>query len=170
YEPVDGRIRGAWCGRRVVASTRAVLVWAPGKPVPFYAFPREDVRLDLISASLSPSRSRQDVWQWYDIVVGDQRAYSPVCQLDVDGLDDRLVFQWFRWGETGSGDDVDEGERWFEEETEVFTHPRDPYHRVDALRSSRHVRVAIGDVVVAETRNPVLVFETGLPTRYYLPP
>ncbi|UGQ58237.1 DUF427 domain-containing protein [Rhodococcus pyridinivorans] len=170
YEPVDRRIRGEWFGRTVVDSTRAVLVWAPGKPVPFYAFPREDVRLDLIAASLSPSRSRQDVWQWYDIVVRDHRAYSPVCQLDVDGLDDRLVFQWFRWGETGPGDDVDEGERWFEEETEVFTHPRDPYHRVDALRSSRRVRVTIGDVVVAETRNPVLVFETGLPTRYYLPP
>ncbi|UYP19118.1 DUF427 domain-containing protein [Rhodococcus sp. Z13] len=169
YEPTDRRIRGEWFGRTVVDSTRAVLVWAPGKPVPFYAFPREDVRIDLISASRSPSRTRPDVWQWYDIVVGDRRAYSAVYQLDVDGLDDRLVFAWFRHGET-PGDVEDEGERWFEEDTEVFTHPRDPHHRVDALRSSRHVRVTIDGTVVGETRAPVLVFETGLPTRFYLPP
>lgn len=170
YEPTERRVRGEFFGRTVVDSTRAVLVWAPGKPVPFYAFPREDVRLDLVAAALSPSRSRPDVWQWYDVVVGDQRAYSAVYQLDVDELDDRLVFQWFRYGETGPGDAVDEAERWFEEDTEVFTHPRDPYHRVDALRSSRHVRVSIDDVVVADSREPVLVFETGLPTRFYLPP
>jgi uncharacterized protein (DUF427 family) len=172
YEPCERRIRGKWFGRTVVDSTRAVLVWAPGKPVPFYAFPRDDVRFDLLSASLSPSRSRPDVWQWYDIVVEDRRAYSPVFQLDIDGLDDRLAFAWFRQGEPEPGDTVhiDEDEHWFEEEAEVFTHPRDPHHRVDALPSSRHIRVTVGDSVVAETRAPVLVFETGLPTRYYIPP
>ncbi|MEE2034274.1 DUF427 domain-containing protein [Rhodococcus chondri] len=170
YEPSERRIRGSWFGRTVVDSSRAVLVWAPGKPVPFYAFPRDDVRYDLLAASLSPSRSRPDVWQWYDIVVDDQRAYSAVFQLDVDGLDDRLAFVWFRHGETGPGDDVDEDEHWHEEAAEVFTHPRDPHHRVDALPSARHVRVALGDKVIGETHNPVLVFETGLPVRYYLPP
>lgn len=170
YEPTERRVRGEWFGRTIVDSSRALLVWAPGKPVPFYAFPRDDVRLDLVAASLSPSRSRADVWQWYDIAVDGHRAYAAVYQLDVDGLDDRLVFQWFRHGEVGPGDDVDEGERWYEEETEVFTHPRDPHHRVDALRSGRHVQVAIGGTAVGDTRSPVLVFETGLPTRYYLPP
>jgi len=51
----------------------------------------------------------------------------------------------------------------------VFVHPRNPYTRVDAVRSSRVVRVELDDVVLAETQAPVLVFETGLPTRYYLP-
>lgn len=173
YEPCERRIRGRWFDRTIVDSTDALLVWAPGKPVPFYAFPRGDVRFDLLAASLSPSRSRADVWQWYDIVVGDHRAYSPVFQLDVDGLDDRLAFAWFRHGETVPESEPDlalEDEHWFEEDEEVFTHPRDPYHRVDALPSSRQVRVSIGDVVVARTDRPVLVFETGLPVRYYLPP
>jgi uncharacterized protein (DUF427 family) len=57
---------------------------------------------------------------------------------------------------------------WFEEDEEVFVHPRNPYTRVDALRSSRHLRVELGGLLLAETRSPVLVFETGLPTRYYL--
>lgn len=57
---------------------------------------------------------------------------------------------------------------WFEEDEEVFVHPRSPYVRVDALRSSRHVRVELDGVLLAESTSPVLVFETGLPTRYYL--
>ena len=58
---------------------------------------------------------------------------------------------------------------WYEEEEEVFVHARDPHTRVDVLPSSRHVRVAIDGVVVADTRRPHLLFETTLPTRYYIP-
>lgn len=65
-----------------------------------------------------------------------------------------------KWGKLDS---------WYEEEEEVFVHLRDPYHRVDVLDSSRHVRVIVASETVAETRNPKLLFETGLPTRYYFP-
>jgi uncharacterized protein (DUF427 family) len=58
---------------------------------------------------------------------------------------------------------------WFEEDQEVFGgHPRSPYARVDAIRSSRHIRVELGGVVLAESAAPVLLFETGLPTRHYI--
>src|SRR5215217_7961226 len=59
---------------------------------------------------------------------------------------------------------------WYEEDGEVFVHPRDPYHRVDVLQSSRHVRVFVNREVVAETERPRILFETGLPPRYYIPP
>jgi len=58
---------------------------------------------------------------------------------------------------------------WFEEDEPVYTHPRDPYSRVDILASSRHVRVEIDGVTVADSRQPRILFETGLPPRYYLP-
>ncbi len=58
---------------------------------------------------------------------------------------------------------------WYEEEEEVFVHARDPYKRVDVLPSSRHLRVEIAGETVAETRRPYLLFETSLPTRYYIP-
>ncbi len=58
---------------------------------------------------------------------------------------------------------------WFEEDEEVFVHARDPYTRVDALPSSRHIEVKIDGVTVADSTKPTLLFETGLPTRYYLP-
>ena len=55
-----------------------------------------------------------------------------------------------------------------EEDEQVFVHPRSPYVRVDALRSTRTVRVELRGTLLAESDSPVLVFETGLPTRYYL--
>ncbi|MFP6870456.1 MAG: DUF427 domain-containing protein [Nitrospinota bacterium] len=58
---------------------------------------------------------------------------------------------------------------WHEEEDEIFVHARDPYKRVDALGSSRHIRVLLGGETIAESRSPHLLFETGLPARYYLP-
>ena len=65
--------------------------------------------------------------------------------------------------------DWDAMDAWFEEDEEVFTHPRDPYTRIDALASSRHVRIEVDGVTVAESSKPTLLFETGLPVRYYLP-
>src|SRR5262249_54143998 len=50
----------------------------------------------------------------------------------------------------------------------IIGHPRNPYVRVDALRSHRHVQVEVDGVKLADTRSPVLLFETGLPTRYYI--
>jgi uncharacterized protein (DUF427 family) len=61
-------------------------------------------------------------------------------------------------------------DHWYEEDEEVFIHPRDPFVRVDALKSSRHVRVERDGHLLAESDAPVLVFETGRPTRYYLKP
>jgi uncharacterized protein (DUF427 family) len=58
---------------------------------------------------------------------------------------------------------------WFEEDEEVFGHPRDPYTRIDILASSRHVRVEVDGVTIAESASPRILFETGLPARYYLP-
>jgi uncharacterized protein (DUF427 family) len=72
------------------------------------------------------------------------------------GLPDHVRIRW------------DALDHWFEEDEEVFVHPRSPYVRVDALRSSTRVRVELEGLVLAESAAPVLVFETGLPTRYYL--
>ncbi|MBV9337518.1 MAG: DUF427 domain-containing protein, partial [Solirubrobacterales bacterium] len=60
-------------------------------------------------------------------------------------------------------------DHWYEEDEEVFVHPRDPFVRIDTLKSSRHVRVERDGQLLAESDAPILLFETGLPTRYYLP-
>ena len=110
------------------------------------------------------------VWEWpnypqYYIPVGDVRPTVLVDEQHSQqlrfgtarhGLADTVRFDW------GALD------AWFEEDEEVFVHPRSPYTRVDALRSTRAVRIELDGTVLAESSSPVLVFETGLPTRYYL--
>jgi uncharacterized protein (DUF427 family) len=58
---------------------------------------------------------------------------------------------------------------WFEEDTEIYQHPKDPYKRVDIIPSTRHVVVKINDTVIAESSSPIFLYETMLPVRYYLP-
>ena len=74
-----------------------------------------------------------------------------------------MAFDWF--GRTRPG-----VEHWYEEDEEIFVHPRDPYKRVDPLPSSRHIQVSVNSIVVADTHRPVLLYETRLPVRYYIPP
>ncbi|SHM62103.1 DUF427 domain-containing protein [Cryptosporangium aurantiacum] len=153
YEPSERRVRGTVGAVTVVDSARPVLVWEPGRAVPGYVFPRSDVRTDL----LSPGSDGR-----FDLLVDGRRLASVAWTYDVPELADHVAFDWFGRTEPGI-------EHWYEEDEEIFVHPRDPYKRVDPLPSSRHVQVSINGVRVAESHRPVLVFETRLPIRYYLP-
>jgi uncharacterized protein (DUF427 family) len=164
-EPTEKWVRG-YVGDTAVVDTRdALLFWEPNFPVPMYAFPRADVRTDLLrpSAAARPERSfsgpKGPVSALYDVVVGDRVLERAAWVRDDPAISDRVVLSWA----PGVLD------RWLEEDEEVFAHPRDPHKRVDALPSSRHVQVAIEGTVVADSHSPVLLFETDLPTRYYLP-
>ena len=84
------------------------------------------------------------------------RAAKLLAESPIDGLSGTVRFEWAAL------------DAWFEEDERVFVHPRNPYVRVDALRSARSVRVELDGAVLAESSSPVMVFETGLPTRYYL--
>lgn len=63
-----------------------------------------------------------------------------------------------------------DADTWVEEDRQAYGQPRNPYHRVDALPSSRHVQILAGQAVVAETSRPVLLIETGVAPRWYIPP
>ncbi|MGW4965633.1 DUF427 domain-containing protein [Nonomuraea sp. NPDC004186] len=155
WEPSERWVRGLRDGVVVVDSRAPVLVWEPGRPVPGYAFPARDVRTDLLRDVGEPPGVR------YDLAVGDALVRDAAWRYPE--LPDHIVFAWFRHPDVVL-------DHWYEEEEEIFVHPRDPYKRVDPIPSSRHVVVEIGGQVVADTRHAVLLFETGLPTRYYIPP
>ena len=175
-EPIDKRVRGLVGDTVVVDTLRPLLFWEDDFPVPNYAFLPADVRTDLLVPTQAdvtrtePSprfdffAAQGPVAQLYDLVVGDRTLANAAWQRDDPALADRIVFSW----RPGLLD------RWLEESEEVGGHPRDPHKRVEALASDRHVVVSLGDpasggVVLAETRRPVLLFETGLPTRFYVP-
>lgn len=63
----------------------------------------------------------------------------------------------------------DKMDSWFEEDEEVFVHARNPYKRVESLRSSRHLEIVLNGQLIAETRNSVMLLETGMPYRFYIP-
>ena len=129
YYPMARWIRATRGGDTIVDTRQALLVWEPGRRVPSYAFPYQDV----VPEAAAEGRGFDD--------------------SDLNGY---VTVSW------------NAAEHWYEEDEEVFVHPRDPFVRVDAIKSSRHVRVERDGRQLAESGEPILVFETGLPTRYYL--
>jgi len=161
-EPSPRWIRAIFNDVIVADSKRAKLLIEP-KRLPVYYFPKDDVRMDVLEAtertSSSPTRGTA---RYYTVRVGDRLAPEAAWihvepAAGAEELTDMVAFRW------------DLMDAWFEEDDEAFVHPRDPYHRVDVMNSSRHVKVIAGGEVVAETRRARLLFETGLPTRYYIP-
>ena len=160
--PSPKRVRAFLEGEAVADTRRACLMYHD-KPYPDYYFPTEDIRDDLLEATdhttECPTRGEARYWS---VKVADRTAENAAWSYhrppegipDISGL---LALSWKAM------------DAWFEEEEEVFVHPRDPYHRIDILESAVQVEVRVGDTVLADSRRPVLLFETGLPVRYYLP-
>jgi uncharacterized protein (DUF427 family) len=159
-EPSAKRVRVYLDGVAVADSRHPLLVWE----VPYYPayyFPVEDVRTDVLveTATVTHSPSRGDARHFTVKVGGEERVDAAWRYVDspIEELREALRFDW----EAMDG--------WFEEDVEVYVHPRDPYTRVDILETSRHVRVELDGAVLADSTHAHVLFETGLPPRWYLP-
>jgi uncharacterized protein (DUF427 family) len=154
------RVRAYLNGVLVADTTNVLLVWE--KPYyPAFYIPASDVRTDLVIATGATTRT-------------PSRGTAQLHSVKVDGADAVDAAAWFTdspieelndhihitWGAMTS---------WFEEDEEVYVHPRSPYARVDVLPSSRHIRVEVDGVTLADSTNTRILFETGLPPRYYIP-
>ena len=154
------RVR-AYLGGEVVADTaHPRLVWE----VPYYPayyFPVEDVQTELLAptSTVTHSPSRGDAHH-FTIKAGGKEVEDAALQYmdsPVEELRHLIRLDW------------DSMDGWFEEDEEVYTHPRDPYTRVDILATSRHVRVELDGLVLTDSTNARVLFETGLPPRWYIP-
>lgn len=157
-EPTQRRIRVRLGGSVVADSCRAMLVleYGPGR-LPTYYLPRDDVRPE----ALVDERKGSDGTRTWAVTAGRARMESaawehPQLTGALAALAGHVTFSWQRL-------------EWFEEDERVVVHARDPHHRVDTLRSSRLVEVYVAGEQVARTVRPLLLFETSLPTRFYLP-
>ena len=155
-EPAPRRVRGVVGGHVLFDTTAARYVWE----VPYYPqyyIPLADVDLDLLTDEDHSQRVQFGPSKLYSITGGSEE--KPAVRIfDADGDGPVAGFVRFEW------DSVE----WFEEDEKIVGHPRNPYSRVDALRSHRHVRVELEGTLLADTHSPVVLFETGLPTRYYI--
>ena len=149
-------------GDQWIADSRTALLHRTYGPdgLPTYYLPRDDVQME----ALEPAGEADDGRFYWNVRSGgelvERGAWSyPQPPAGLEELEGLISFTWW----------ADPAISWYEEATAVAVHARDPYKRVDAVPSSRHVIVEIDGVQVAETLRPTLLFETHLPTRYYLP-
>jgi uncharacterized protein (DUF427 family) len=157
-EPTPRRIRVRFGQELIADSDRAQLLirYGPGG-LPTYYLPLEDVRPDaLVDETTSPDGQRR-----WTVRSGRKRAEGAAWTYEdptgpMAALADHVTFSWRQLD-------------WYEEDERVVVHARDPHKRVDTLRSSRRVQVYIGGEQVADSVRPLMLFETSLPTRFYLP-
>lgn len=161
-EPVERRVRVLLAGITVADSRRVQLLFLP-PPRSAYVFPREHVRWELLreTGRTTAMAGLGQVAGW-TVEAGGKVAEGAAWTVTeppagLEALSGHVGFHWSRM------------DGWYEEDDEVFVHPRDPYHRVDVVTSSRHVEIRVGGELLAGTDRPRLLFETGLPTRYYIP-
>ncbi|KAJ6513088.1 DUF427-domain-containing protein [Mycena sanguinolenta] len=149
------RIRVLFGGEFVVDTRKAKLVWEQ-RYYPTYFFPHSELSAEYLQL-VSEHPNDGDV---YDLIIASKKAAGAVTKYTNSShkhLNGLLKINF------------SDADAWFEEDQQIYVHPKDPYKRVDILSSSRHIRVEVEGVEVANTRAPKLLFETGLPVRSYLP-
>jgi uncharacterized protein (DUF427 family) len=182
YEPTAKRIRAFLGSATVLDSTRAVLVWEPRRVVPSYAVPVDDVRAELAAADPVAAAATSEVgWAMPDVSsrpVLDPSIPFAVHTADGQAVDLRAGAQsrpaaGFRLADADLAGyvvlDFGAFDAWYEEDEQNVGHPRDPFHRIDVLPSSRQVKLELDGQLLAESSRPTVLFETMLPARYYLP-
>jgi uncharacterized protein (DUF427 family) len=170
--PVALRVRAELDGTTVVDSTAARLVWEPRRIVSAYAVPVADIAGSLVNPqavtpdlrSLPPVLSPRQGFTVhsasgtaYDIETAQGTLPGAAFVPDDPELSDYAVLDWAAFT------------RWFEEGEEVRGHPREPFHSIRCLPSDRHVVVEVDGQVVADTHRAVMLLETMLPPRWYIP-
>ncbi|HET6987086.1 MAG TPA: DUF427 domain-containing protein [Kribbella sp.] len=148
--PVPRRVRATLDDRVVLDTRDAIYLWE-FPPYPQYYIPLADVADGVLTDTGETKTFEHGVARVHTAGSGKAWVY------DEGVAKDRVRFQW------------DALDSWFEEDEEVFVHPRNPFARCDAIRSGRHVKVELDGKVLAESSSTVIVFETGLPPRYYFP-
>ncbi len=162
FEACPRRVRVAFNGETVADSVDAMYMLET-QHVPVYYLPRRDVRMDLMRrtdhATFCPFKGEASYWT---LEVADRSAENAVWSYEtpfeeVAGIKDYVAFYWQPM------------DAWYADDVEVFVHARVPHARVVGAASTRPVRVVIGGECVAETERARFLFETGMPTRYYIP-
>ena len=155
---IPRRVRGFKDGEAIVDSRRVHMLHE-ARILPVWYFPEEDVRMDLLrDTDHSTHCPYKGDTRYFAVGEVEKAAWTyPEPIAGMEALKGLVAFHF---------NALDE---WLEEDEPVMGHPRDPFHRIDVNRSSRHVKVSLDGQTLAESERPLALFENGLPTRWYLP-
>jgi uncharacterized protein (DUF427 family) len=161
-EPLRRRMRVQLGGEWVADSEDVVLLHEPGR-YPVAYFPRGDIQPDLlVTEDRVTDHDQLGKAEWFAVVAGGRNAKHAAWQYtalpDYAGmLAGRVAFAWRAM------------DAFFEEDERILGHASDMYHRIDIRSTSRHLVVRDGQQVVADTRRPVVLYESGFAPRWYVP-
>lgn len=178
YHPLQTRLRAQLGDELVLDSGGGHLIWEPRRVVPVYAAPANDLNATLEATTATddgpaegaplgggppvltpavPFQHHSTPGTPYDVRTA-AGATAPNAAFRPDDAElEHLVFLDFT------------AFRWWEEDTESLSHPRDPFHRIDVWPSSRHVEVALEGRTLASSDRARVLTETSLPPRFYFP-
>jgi uncharacterized protein (DUF427 family) len=175
--PVRKWVRATLGDRTLVDSRRALLVWEPRRVVGSYAVPEEDVAGELAPDEAAAAAEQPVSLESGPPVLDPKTPFSAHSTagtaLTIRTADGDLPGAAYRVNDPDVVGyvllDWQAFTQWFEEDEPVIAHPHDPFSRIDCLRSHRHVEISHGGITLADTTRPTLLFETPLPTRFYIP-
>jgi uncharacterized protein (DUF427 family) len=160
-EPLRRRMRARQCDQWIADSENVLLLHEPGR-YPVAYFPVDDIHEGVLVREDRVTRHGElGDMQWYTLQVAGRETPHAAWQHTAlpdyaDDLSGRIAFGWRA---------VD---AFYEEDERIVGHAADPYHRIDIRATSRHLVVRNGDQVIADTRRPVVLYESGFAPRWYV--
>jgi len=161
-EPLRRRMRVRFGGAWIADSEDVLLLFEPGR-YPVAYFPEADVSPEVLERSEHTTK-HPDLGHtsWYLVKAGGQRALRGAWQhVDLPAfasdLGARIAFAWRAM------------DAFYEEEERILGHAADSYHRIDIRQTSRHLVVRDRDRVVADSKRPLVLYESGFAPRWYVP-
>lgn len=172
-EPTAKRVRAVLDSLTVVDTNAALLVWEPKRVVPTYAVPQRDIAATVRKAKPVSVESKFDRIPVWDPRIPFAVRQTPGHSVWIDMNGGRSVVAGFVADDPELNGyvilDFDGFDSWLEEDDPIISHPHSPFSRIDIRSTAKHLQFVIDGVLLAETRRALILFETGLPVRYYVP-
>jgi uncharacterized protein (DUF427 family) len=161
-EPLRRRMRVRFGRAWIADSERVLLLFEPGR-YPVAYFPESDISSEALERTdHTVQHPDLGLTSWYAVRAGEQIASRGAWQhtalpAHASELEGRVAFAWQAM------------DAFYEEDERILGHAADSYHRIDIRQSSRNLMVRHRDRVVADTKRPLVLYESGFAPRWYVP-
>ena len=160
-EPLRRRIRVRFGGAWIADSEQVLLLFEPGR-YPVAYFPQTDISPRILQRTEHTTRHPDfGLTAWYTATASEQHATRAAWEhIELPSyageLRGRIAFAWRAM------------DAFYEEDERILGHAADSYHRIDIRQSSRNLVVRHQDRVIADTKRPLVLYESGFAPRWYV--